>query len=71
MFVSADYFRAIGVTLVRGPGFDEKRDDAFTAEPVVILGYRLLAEPAGLRSGHRREDADLGRHAACRGRYRT
>jgi predicted permease len=39
MFVSSDYFRAIGVTLVRGPGFDAKRDGAFTAEPVVILGY--------------------------------
>ena len=41
MFVSSDFFRAIGVTLVQGPGFDAKRDGAFTAEPVVIVGYRF------------------------------
>ena len=47
MFVSSDYFRAIGVTLVRGPGFDAKRDGAFTAEPVVILGYRFWQNRLG------------------------
>ena len=34
MFVSADYFQTIGVTLYRGPGFSA------TTEPAVILGYR-------------------------------
>jgi len=46
MFVSANYFRAIGVTLARGPGFDERRDDAFT-EPVVILGYNFWQNRRG------------------------
>jgi predicted permease len=49
-FVSANYFKAIGVALARGPGFDEKTDDAPRARPVVILGYdfwqnRLAADP--------------------------
>ena len=44
MYVSADYFRTIGVALGRGPGFLE------TTDPVVILGYgfwqnRLGADP--------------------------
>jgi predicted permease len=34
MFVSANYFETIGVTLVRGPGFTA------TSAPAVILGYR-------------------------------
>src|SRR6185503_7131010 len=34
MFVSTNYFQAIGVTLFRGPGFGA------TSEPAVILGYR-------------------------------
>ncbi len=34
MFVSTNYFRTMGVTLFRGPGFSA------TAEPAVILGYR-------------------------------
>src|SRR5678815_4997167 len=34
MFVSANYFQTVGVTLFRGPGFSA------TAEPAVILGYR-------------------------------
>src|SRR5688572_19742021 len=33
MFVSADYFQTIGVTLLRGPGFNA------TAGPALILGY--------------------------------
>jgi predicted permease len=50
IFVSANYFRVIRVALARGTGFDEKRDDAPTADPVVILGYnfwqhRLAADP--------------------------
>jgi putative ABC transport system permease protein len=50
MFVSANFFRTIGVTLVRGPGIDVSRDDASTAEPVVILREsfwknRLAADP--------------------------
>jgi putative ABC transport system permease protein len=50
MFVSANFFRAIGVTLVRGPGIDVRRDDASTGEPVVILREsfwqnRLGADP--------------------------
>jgi predicted permease len=47
MFVSADYFSAIGVTLLRGPGFDAKRDGSFTAEPVVIVGYRFWQNRLG------------------------
>jgi len=48
MFVSVDFFRAIGVRLVQGPGFDER--DAATAKPVVILRdsfwrNRLGADP--------------------------
>jgi predicted permease len=44
MFVSSNYFRAIGAALSRGPGFLD------TTDPVVILGYdfwqyRLNAEP--------------------------
>src|SRR5215471_16355258 len=34
MFVSTNYFQAMGVMLFRGPGFSA------TAEPSVILGYR-------------------------------
>jgi len=34
MYVALDYFDAIGVTLLRGPGFSA------TTEPAVILGYR-------------------------------
>jgi putative ABC transport system permease protein len=46
MFVSANYFQTIGVTLVRGTGFsvtaERKRDSAQPQvnEPAVILGYR-------------------------------
>ncbi len=50
MYVSANYFRAIGVALARGAGFDEKTDDSPTAAPVVIVGYdfwqnRLASDP--------------------------
>jgi predicted permease len=47
MFVSANYFSAIGATLARGPGFDERRDDAPTAEPVVVLSYRFWQNRLG------------------------
>src|SRR4030095_14770008 len=39
MFVSANYFKTIGVPLARGAGFDHTADDSLTAEPAVILGY--------------------------------
>ncbi|MBI4472577.1 MAG: ABC transporter permease [Acidobacteria bacterium] len=58
MFVSANYFRTIGVALARGSGFDDsaerKRDSAqpqvMKADPVVILGYafwqnRMASDP--------------------------
>ncbi|MDP3718316.1 MAG: ABC transporter permease [Acidobacteriota bacterium] len=41
LFVSAGYFKTIGVTLAQGAGFDAAMDDPIEAEPVVILGYRL------------------------------
>jgi putative ABC transport system permease protein len=40
-FVPPSYFRALGVTLARGVGFDEATDEPVNAEPVVILGYRF------------------------------
>lgn len=39
MFVSANYFRTLGVPLARGAGFDQIADDPLAAAPVVILGY--------------------------------
>ena len=42
-FVSANYFKTIGVTLARGAGFD----DAVKGEPVVILGYRFWQNRLG------------------------
>ena len=47
LFVSANYFQTIGVTLARGAGFDATMDDSLTAEPVVILGYRLWQNRLG------------------------
>lgn len=37
-FVSANYFATFGVTLVRGPGFNDATDDPLRVEPVVIVG---------------------------------
>ena len=37
MYVPANYFKTLGVTLARGPGFDASADDPLRAEPVVIL----------------------------------
>jgi predicted permease len=50
MFVSANYFSTVGVTLARGPGFDSAVDDRPNGEPRVILAYdfwqnRLAADP--------------------------
>ena len=50
MFVPANYFKTLGVTLARGAGFDASADDPLRAEPVVILNYqfwqnRLSADP--------------------------
>ena len=39
MFVSANYFRTLGVKLAAGAGFDSSADDPLNAVPVVILGY--------------------------------
>ena len=39
MFVSANYFKTLGVALARGAGFDSTGDNPLTAEPVVVLGY--------------------------------
>ena len=47
MFVSANYFRTIGVALVRGAGFDATGDNPLTAEPVVILGYSYWQNQMG------------------------
>ena len=47
MFVSANYFRTIGVALARGPGFDEVMDYPSKAEPVVILGYTFWQNQLG------------------------
>ena len=50
MFVPANYFKTLGVTLARGAGFDASADDPLRTEPVVILNYqfwqnRLSADP--------------------------
>jgi hypothetical protein len=47
MFVSANYFKTIGVTLARGPGFDAAINDSLTAEPAVILGYTFWQNHTG------------------------
>ena len=47
MFVSANYFKTIGVALARGAGFDATGDNPLTAEPVVILGYSYWQSQMG------------------------
>jgi predicted permease len=47
MFVSANYFRTIGVALARGPGFNDLMDDPSKAEPVVILGHAFWQNHLG------------------------
>ena len=39
MFVSANYFKTLGVALARGTAFEATGDNPLTAEPVVIVGY--------------------------------
>ena len=43
MFVSANYFSTVGVSMARGSGFDpagaDKQSDALSAEPRVVVGY--------------------------------
>src|SRR5688572_31007303 len=50
LYVSANYFSTLGVSLARGAGFDPAIDDATSAEPRVILSHdfwrsRLSADP--------------------------
>jgi len=47
MFVSANYFKTVGVALARGPGFDQSMDEPLKAEPVVILGYNFWQNQLG------------------------
>ena len=50
LYVSANYFSTLGVSLARGPGFDPAIDDAASAEPRVVLSHdfwrsRVSADP--------------------------
>ena len=50
LYVSPNYFRTVGVSLARGPGFDAAHDDSPSAEPRVILSHdfwtsRVAADP--------------------------
>ena len=50
LYVSANYFSTLGVSLARGPGFDPAIDDAPSAEPRVVLSddfwrSRMAADP--------------------------
>ena len=50
LYVSANYFRTLGVSLTRGPGFDPAIDDGPSAEPRVVLSHdfwksRVAADP--------------------------
>jgi putative ABC transport system permease protein len=47
MFVSANYFRTVGVALARGPGFSDAMDDSSNAEAVVIPGYEFWQNQLG------------------------
>jgi predicted permease len=47
MFVSANYFKTIGLPLARGNGFDAAGDNPLTAEPFVIVGYRYWQNHKG------------------------
>ena len=47
MFVSANYFKTIGVPLARGAGFVAAGDNPLTAEPVVIVGYTYWQNQMG------------------------
>ena len=41
MFVPANYFKTLGVTLARGAGFDASADDPLGPEAVVVLGHQF------------------------------
>ena len=50
LYVSANYFQTLGVSLARGPGFDPAIDDEPSAEPRVVLSddfwkSRVAADP--------------------------
>lgn len=53
LYVSANYFSTMGVSLARGSGFDPRLDDAASAEPRVVVshGYwegRMASDPGVL-----------------------
>ena len=50
LYVSANYFSTLGVSLARGPGFDPAIDDATSGEPRVVLSEdfwrsRMASDP--------------------------
>src|SRR5687767_6625742 len=50
LYVSANYFSTLGVSLARGPGFDPAIDDPPSAEPRVVVSHdfwqrRMAADP--------------------------
>jgi predicted permease len=47
LYVSANYFRTLGVSLARGPGFDPAIDDAPSAEPRVVLSHAVWERRTG------------------------
>jgi hypothetical protein len=47
MFVSANYFKTLGLPLARGSGFDATGDNPLTAEPVVIVGHGYWQDQMG------------------------
>jgi predicted permease len=47
LFVSANYFSTVGVSLARGPGFDPAIDDVPSAEPRVVLSYEFWQNRMG------------------------
>ena len=55
LYVSANYFTTLGVTLAKGPGFDPAIDDAPTGEPRVVLSQdfwrlQMASDPRSLAS---------------------
>jgi predicted permease len=51
LFVSANYFRTIGVALARGAGFDGEMDHPLKAAPVVVLGDNFWQNRLGSDPG--------------------
>jgi predicted permease len=47
MFVSANYFQTVGVTPMRGAGFDPAMDQPLGAEPVAIVGHAFWQKQLG------------------------